>query len=169
MPTRKRPPNSKNPEKSVFLLFHQAQQKMDTEQNKLLNKYKITPRQFIILQTIDYHPMTNQNEIQKCTKIDRTTISEIIKKLEDKNLISCRFNTNDRRYKEIKGGSYLGSYRLFFWSGFCNCGVQKINIYWLLIEQSFSRLIRKTQHIVSSTKDNTTWSKFQLPVKYFFP
>jgi DNA-binding MarR family transcriptional regulator len=78
---------------------------MDTEQNKLLNKYKITPRQFIILQTIDYHPMTNQNEIQKYTKIDRTTISEIIKKLEDKNLISCRFNTNDRRYKEIKIGN----------------------------------------------------------------
>ncbi len=105
MPIRKRPPNSKNPEKSVFLLFHQAQQKMDTEQNKLLNKYKITPRQFIILQTIDYHPMTNQNEIQKYTKIDRTTISEIIKKLEDKNLIICRFNTNDRRYKEIKIGN----------------------------------------------------------------
>jgi DNA-binding MarR family transcriptional regulator len=102
MALRKRPPNSRNPERSTFLLFHQTQQKIDLEQNKLLRKYKLTPRQFIILQTIDYHPLISQNQIQKYTKIDRTTISEIIKKLEIKNLVDCQLNADDRRHKEIR-------------------------------------------------------------------
>ena len=63
MPVRKKPPNAKNPKGSIFLLFHQVQQKMDIEQKNLFLKYDITPRQFIVLQTIDFQPGSNQNEI----------------------------------------------------------------------------------------------------------
>ena len=87
MPVRKKPPNAKNPKGSIFLLFRQVQQKMDIEQKNLFLKYDITPRQFIVLQTIDFQPGSNQNEIVKSINIDRSTLSKIIEKLGSKNYI----------------------------------------------------------------------------------
>jgi Transcriptional regulators len=86
MPVRKKPPNAINPKGSIFLLFHQVQQKMDIEQKNLFLKYDITPRQFIVLQTIDFQPGSNQNEIVKSINIDRSTLSKVIEKLESKNI-----------------------------------------------------------------------------------
>ncbi len=102
MPIKKKPLNSENPKGSIFLLFHQVQQKMDIEQRKLFLKYNITPRQFIVLQTIDFQPGSNQNEIVEFIGIDRSTISEILKKLETKNYINSQYNQTDKRYKEIR-------------------------------------------------------------------
>ena len=101
MPVRKKPPNSENPKGSIFLLFHQVQQKMDIEQKNLFLKYDITPRQFIVLQTIDFQPGSNQNEIVKSINIDRSTLSKIIQKLETKNYISSQHRKVDKRHKEI--------------------------------------------------------------------
>ena len=89
MPVRKKPPNAKNPRGSIFLLFHQVQ-KMDIEQKNLFLKYDITPRQFIVLQTIDFQPGSNQNEIVESINMDRSTLSKIIEKLESKNYISSQ-------------------------------------------------------------------------------
>ena len=86
MPVRKKPPNAKNPKGSIFLLFHQVQQKMDIEQKNLFLKYDITPRQFIVLQTIDFQPGSNQNEIVESINIDRSTLSKIIEKLGKQEL-----------------------------------------------------------------------------------
>tara|TARA_Y100000590_G_scaffold470449_1_gene665103 strand:- start:5990 stop:6430 length:441 start_codon:yes stop_codon:yes gene_type:complete len=94
--------NAKDPLKSIFLLFHQVNQKIDFEQNKVLQKYLLTPRQLIILQVIDYYPLLNLNDIQKYTKIDRTTVTEIIKKLENKELINSHKKEVDKRFKIIK-------------------------------------------------------------------
>ena len=111
MPVRKKPPNAKNPKGSIFLLFHQVQQKMDIEQKNLFLKYDITPRQFIVLQTIDYQPGSNQNEIIKSINIDRSTLSKIIEKLESKNYISSQHKEGDKRHKQLnissKGRSTL--------------------------------------------------------------
>lgn len=111
MPVRKKPPNAKNPKGSIFLLFHQVQQKMDIEQKNLFLKYDITPRQFIVLQTIDYQPGSNQNEIVKSINIDRSTLSKIIEKLESKNYISSQHKEGDKRHKQLnissKGRSTL--------------------------------------------------------------
>ena len=111
MPVRKKPPNAKNPRGSIFLLFHQVQQKMDIEQKNLFLKYDITPRQFIVLQTIDFQPGSNQNEIVKSINIDRSTLSKIIEKLESKNCISSQHKEGDKRHKQLsitsKGRSTL--------------------------------------------------------------
>ena len=111
MPVRKKPPNAKNPKGSIFLLFHQVQQKMDIEQKNLFLKYDITPRQFIVLQTIDFQPGSNQNEIVKSINIDRSTLSKIIEKLESKNYISSQHKEADKRHKQLsitsKGRSRL--------------------------------------------------------------
>ena len=111
MPVRKKPPNAKNPKGSIFLLFHQVQQKMDIEQKNLFLKYDITPRQFIVLQTIDFQPGSNQNEIVKSINIDRSTLSKIIEKLESKNYISSQHKEGDKRHKQLnissKGRSML--------------------------------------------------------------
>ena len=111
MPVRKKPPNAKNPKGSIFLLFHQVQQKMDIEQKNLFLKYDITPRQFIVLQTIDFQPGSNQNEIVKSINIDRSTLSKIIEKLGSKNYISSQHKEGDNRHKQLsitsKGRSTL--------------------------------------------------------------
>ena len=111
MPVREKPPNAKNPKGSIFLLFHQVQQKMDIEQKNLFLKYDITPRQFIVLQTIDFQPGSNQNEIVKSINIDRSTLSKIIEKLGSKNYISCQHKEGDKRHKQLsitsKGRSTL--------------------------------------------------------------
>ena len=111
MPVRKKPPNAKNPKGSIFLLFHQVQQKMDIEQKNLFLKYDITPRQFIVLQTIDFQPGSNQNEIVKSINIDRSTLSKIIEKLASKNYILSQHKEDDKRHKQLsitsKGRSTL--------------------------------------------------------------
>ena len=111
MSVRKKPPNAKNPKGSIFLLFHQVQQKMDIEQKNLFLKYDITPRQFIVLQTIDFQPGSNQNEIVTSINIDRSTLSKIIEKLESKNYISSQHKEGDKRHKQLnissKGRSML--------------------------------------------------------------
>ena len=101
MPIRKKPPNAKNPRGSIFLLFHQVQQKMDIEQKNLFLKYDITPRQFIVLQTIDFQPGSNQNEIVESINMDRSTLSKIIEKLESKNYISSQHKEGDKRHKQL--------------------------------------------------------------------
>jgi len=84
---------------------------MDIEQKNLFLKYDITPRQFIVLQTIDFQPGSNQNEIVKSINIDRSTLSKIIEKLESKNYISSQHKEGDKRHKQLsitsKGRSTL--------------------------------------------------------------
>ncbi len=99
---KKHPLNSTNPKNSLSLIFHQVQQKMDLDQKNIFLKYSITPRQFIVLQTIDYLPGINQNQIVTHIQIDRSTVSDIIQKLETKNYIYSYPNSNDKRNKEIK-------------------------------------------------------------------
>lgn len=99
---KKHPPNSENPKNSISLIFHQVQQKMDLDQKNIFSKYNITPRQFIVLQTIDYFPGLNQNQIVTHIQIDRSTVSDIIQKLENKNYIYSHHDSSDKRNKEIK-------------------------------------------------------------------
>jgi DNA-binding MarR family transcriptional regulator len=102
MPVRKKPPTPENPKGSIFLLFHQVRQKMDIEQKNLFLKYDITPRQFIVLQTIDFQPGSNQNEIVNSINIDRSTLSKITEKLESKNYISSQQKEGDKRHKQLR-------------------------------------------------------------------
>ena len=85
--------------------------KMDIEQKNLFLKYDITPRQFIVLQTIDFQPGSNQNEIVESINMDRSTLSKIIEKLESKNYISSQHKEGDKRHKQLsitsKGRSTL--------------------------------------------------------------
>ena len=99
---KKSPPKSIDTDSSIFLLFHKIEQKINSILNSILEKYNITPRQYILLQAIDYLAGTTQIEIQSKTNIDRTTVSHLVRKLIDKGLIKMEINFTDSRVKNIK-------------------------------------------------------------------
>jgi len=99
---KKSPPKSIDPDSSIFLLFHKIEQKINFILNNILQKYNITPRQYLLLQAIDYLAGTTQIELQNKTNIDRTTVSHLVKKLLEKELIKMQINPFDSRLKNIK-------------------------------------------------------------------
>jgi DNA-binding MarR family transcriptional regulator len=99
---KKSPPKSIDPDSSIFLLFHKIEQKINSILNSILEKYNITPRQYLLLQAIDYLAGTTQIELQNKTNIDRTTVSHLVKKLLDKELIKMQINSTDSRLKNIR-------------------------------------------------------------------
>jgi|TARA_B110000305_G_C19465309_1_gene657422 DNA-binding MarR family transcriptional regulator len=99
---KKSPPKSIDPDNSIFLLFHKIEQKINSILNSILEKYNITPRQYLLLQAIDYLAGTTQIELQNKTNIDRTTVSHLVKKLLDKELIKMQINSTDSRLKNIR-------------------------------------------------------------------
>ncbi|MDB4831470.1 MarR family transcriptional regulator [Hyphomicrobiales bacterium] len=99
---KKSPPKSIDPDSSIFLLFHKIEQKINSILNSILEKYNITPRQYLLLQAIDYLAGTTQIEIQNKTNIDRTTVSHLVRKLLDKELIKMEINYTDSRVKNIR-------------------------------------------------------------------
>ena len=99
---KKSPPKSIDPDNSIFLLFHKIEQKINSILNSMLEKYNITPRQYLLLQAIDYLAGTTQIELQNKTNIDRTTVSHLVKKLLDKELIKMQINSTDSRLKNIR-------------------------------------------------------------------
>jgi DNA-binding MarR family transcriptional regulator len=99
---KKSPPKSIDPDNSIFLLFHKIEQKINSILNSILEKYNITPRQYLLLQAIDYLAGTPQIALQNKTNIDRTTVSHLVKKLLDKELIKMQINSTDSRLKNIR-------------------------------------------------------------------
>jgi DNA-binding MarR family transcriptional regulator len=99
---KKPPPKSIDPDNSIFFLFHKTEQKINSILNSILKKYNITPRQYLLLQAIDYLAGTTQIELQNKTNIDRTTVSHLVRKILDKELIEMQINLTDSRLKDIK-------------------------------------------------------------------
>ena len=99
---KKSPPKSIDPDSSICLLFHKIEQKINFILNNILQKYNITPRQYLLLQAIDYLARTTQIELKNKTNIDRTTVSHLVKKLLEKKLIKMQINPFDSRLKNIK-------------------------------------------------------------------
>ena len=87
----------------IFLLFHKIEQKINSILNSILEKYNITPTQ-LALSFVNQQPFVTSNIIglQNKTNIDRTTVSHLVKKLLDKELIKMQINSTDSRLKNIR-------------------------------------------------------------------
>lgn len=79
--------------------------------NHYLNPYQIGSGQFIFLLSIDEHEGISQKELSKLIKIDKTTTTKALKKLEDEGYISRVQDLSDRRYYKLyltlKGRNFI--------------------------------------------------------------
>jgi len=62
--------------------------------------HKMTPVQFGVLTALSLNPWLDQTAIGMELGLDRTTTADVLKRLEEKQLITRRMNPNDRRSRQ---------------------------------------------------------------------
>ena len=62
--------------------------------------YNMTPVQFGVLTALSLNPWLDQTAIGMELGLDRTTTADVLKRLEEKQLITRRMNPNDRRSRQ---------------------------------------------------------------------
>jgi len=62
--------------------------------------YNMTPVQFGVLTALSLNPWLDQTAIGMELGLDRTTTADVLKRLEEKNLITRRMNPADRRSRQ---------------------------------------------------------------------
>lgn len=101
-PAKPKPPQAFNPLRQVmwgrpgFLVrrLHQIGDALFFEECQTKN---ITPVQFGVLTALSMNPWLDQKAIGRELALDRTTTAEVLKRLEEKELIERRVNPDDRR------------------------------------------------------------------------
>lgn len=81
----------------LISLVHQAAQKLDTLSNAALAPIDITPRQAIVLNEIRIVEGRNQFALVQATGIDRSTLTDIIKRLVRHGYIERKRDPADAR------------------------------------------------------------------------
>ncbi len=76
-----------NIEQSMAHLLHRIGQKAGEAHHSEFGKQGLSARQFIVLSALNNLPNISQADLVEVTKIDRSTLAEIVRRLEDKNLI----------------------------------------------------------------------------------
>jgi DNA-binding MarR family transcriptional regulator len=61
----------------------------------------LTPLQYAVLRALDAHGELDQNRLGGLTALDRTTVSTVISKLEQRALVERRRSDTDRRHNAI--------------------------------------------------------------------
>lgn len=78
-------------------LLHRSAQQADAHIEDALADLQLTARQFAVLDRIDLSPATNQNRLGQITGIDRSTLVNIIDRLQRRGLMERGKSTLDRR------------------------------------------------------------------------
>lgn len=78
-------------------LLHRSAQQADALVECALSELQLTARQFVVLDCIYLTPATNQVQLGQSTGIDRSTLVNIIDRLERRGLLQRRKSTIDRR------------------------------------------------------------------------
>jgi len=68
---------------------------------KLTTQSEITPRQFGVLLTLYQCGTLTLTELAGHIRVDRSTLGEMISRMEERSLITKRINENDRRSAEV--------------------------------------------------------------------
>ena len=88
-------------ERSPLHLLHRASQcGTDLFQGELSGG--LTPRQFIILQTVARHEGLSQTQLVERTGIDRSTLADVIRRMLRKGLLQRRRTRDDARAYSVK-------------------------------------------------------------------
>ena len=91
--------------KSVSHLLHRAQQlAADHFARRVQNKfeYDITLRQFALLSAVIEKPGVSQSELVQITSIDRSTLADMIKRMEDRGWVKRMASKKDGRANALK-------------------------------------------------------------------
>ncbi|NVN92545.1 MAG: MarR family transcriptional regulator [Desulfuromonadales bacterium] len=88
-------------ERSIIFLLAKAYQHVVSLCSKEFSEYKITPPQLILLDILWKQDTFSQAELSEKTRIDRTTITGIIDRLEKRGLVERQSHPEDRRAKRI--------------------------------------------------------------------
>lgn len=82
---------------SVTHLLHRASQLADDAVKSELEKLKVTPRQFALLTAIEAHSGSTQVELVAISGIDRSTMTDMTRRLVVRGLIEKGIGDGDRR------------------------------------------------------------------------
>ncbi|MFM1816394.1 MAG: hypothetical protein RLZ98_3089 [Pseudomonadota bacterium] len=84
-------------DRSVLHLLHRAGQCADVVFTDAAIKMDITPRQLVVLSAIAANPRSSQTAIVNATGIDRSTLAEMVRRLESRKLIQRKRSKTDAR------------------------------------------------------------------------
>lgn len=84
-------------DQSILHLLHRAQQCVGEAYAKAAGSNSLTPRQHILLAAIAAHPGANQTVLRENTGIDRSTMAEMLRRLETRGLVRQLQSKADRR------------------------------------------------------------------------
>lgn len=88
----------------ISSMFKQIHIAFESRFNKHLQKYNLTQSQMDVLVYLKHHEdsIITQRDLEAGLRLKNPTITGILNRLEDKNLITREINLNDRRSKIIK-------------------------------------------------------------------
>lgn len=78
-------------------LIHAATQRVDALYMQALPLGGLTPVQFAVLEAIDLLHRPSGNDIIALTRIDRSTLSDALRRMAGRGLVSKKISKNDRR------------------------------------------------------------------------
>lgn len=83
--------------RSALFLLHRAQQSAQNAFASQMRGHDLTPRQLAVLIAIDEEERPHQLQLTERTGIDRSTLSEIVRRLKAKRLVDRRRTRDDAR------------------------------------------------------------------------
>ena len=85
----------------INYLLTTSQHRVFQEVSKRLENYDVTPVQYGVLHCLWKDDKTTPKEIASELKLENSTISGILDRMEKKNLLKRQVSTEDRRYIEV--------------------------------------------------------------------
>jgi DNA-binding MarR family transcriptional regulator len=83
-------------------LLHRAQQRAEEVFAALLGNDHVTLRQFAVLAAVDAEAGLSQTDLVRVTGIDRSTLADMMTRLEKKGLITREKSKDDKRAKTVR-------------------------------------------------------------------
>ncbi|KAF0176952.1 MAG: MarR family transcriptional regulator [Hyphomonadaceae bacterium] len=83
-------------------LLHRAQQRAEEIFATLLRDNHVTLRQFAVLAAVDERAGRTQTDLVRVTGIDRSTLADMMGRLEKKGLIAREKSADDKRAKSVR-------------------------------------------------------------------
>jgi MarR family transcriptional regulator, temperature-dependent positive regulator of motility len=89
-------------ESQLIHLLHRASQVAESIFAKEAENLKLTPRQYIVLEAIAAHEGTTQTGIVDRTGIDRSTVADMVRRLNRQGLLARKRAKDDARAYSVK-------------------------------------------------------------------
>ena len=99
MPKGRRKPS---PLLSLLHLLHRAGQRADGLFAQHLGSEDLTPRQFMVLQAVDENEGLSQVDIMAATGIDRSSVTDLVRRLVKQGLLRRRRQKRDTRLYAVR-------------------------------------------------------------------